>query len=282
MDGQLSTPQVSYSITLEVSSSQIQQQYPQTPIAPPPVQSTNNLLYETIQRLDRLDGKLLQVEARLKPLEEIDVKLNSLTAEITFIENRVCLLKTTIDALEKSLEFASKSLDEIKLKVSKVDSFEKELKLLSTNNQNLQTQITDLQMRSMRDSLLFFNLTGCEEENCEEIVKKRCRDKLKLENAEHIKFDRVHLLGKRGPNTTRPIVAKFCMLKDLERVRNAPKNLQGSGIGIGKQFPREVQEQRRKLVPSFKRLREAGRNAKLSGDKLYVDGHLYNGPECHA
>ena len=41
------------------------------------------------------------------------------------------------------------------------------------------------------------------------------------------------------------------------------------------QFPKEIQERRRILVPIMKQFREKGKRATLSVDRLYVDGKLY-------
>ncbi len=47
---------------------------------------------------------------------------------------------------------------------------------------------------------------------------------------------------------------------------------------ISEQFPNEVAEQRKRLLPQLKEAREAGKNTTLSVDKLIVDGKVIQRP----
>ena len=47
---------------------------------------------------------------------------------------------------------------------------------------------------------------------------------------------------------------------------------------ISQQFPKEVLEKRRSLIPTLKSLRDQGKRAYISVDKLFIDGRIYKGP----
>lgn len=67
-----------------------------------------------------------------------------------------------------------------------------------------------------------------------------------------INFDRVHRLGKykRYQKYPRPIIAKFERFKDKEHVRTAaPKALFGKNYGVREQFPPEIEEKRKNVIP---------------------------------
>ena len=100
---------------------------------------------------------------------------------------------------------------------------------------------------------------------------------MRVENSRSIRFDRVHRLGKYDATKTRPIIAKFCFFQDRELVRKSAKNLEGTQYSVSQQFPKEIQARRKELEPTLKKLKNEGKKAYLSVDKLYVDGRLYKG-----
>ena len=51
-----------------------------------------------------------------------------------------------------------------------------------------------------------------------------------------------------------------------------------SHYSVGQQYPKEVQERRRALVPIMKQARDSGKDAYIVVDKLYIDKTLYRGP----
>jgi hypothetical protein len=56
--------------------------------------------------------------------------------------------------------------------------------------------------------------------------------------------------------------------------RNAYK-FKDIGVGISDQFPKEIQEERKKLYPVFKDARSKGHKAFLVKDKLFINGQIY-------
>lgn len=63
----------------------------------------------------------------------------------------------------------------------------------------------------------------------------------------------------------------ICNLKiEKQCVRNL-KNLKGTNFFISEQFPKEITERRKKLLPRLKRAKEENRDAWISYDTLYID-----------
>ena len=54
--------------------------------------------------------------------------------------------------------------------------------------------------------------------------------------------------------------------------------LKDKEAGISQQFPKEIMEKRRKLVPIMKAARDNGQEAYIVVDKLYIDKRLYRDP----
>ena len=98
-----------------------------------------------------------------------------------------------------------------------------------------------------------------------------------------VKIDRAHRIGPYKPNKVRPIVAKFNFYQDKELIKHkCAEKLQNSKLAVGDQFPKEIQQRRRTLVPVMKTAQRNGHTAILSYDKLYVDGKLYNPDDQHS
>lgn len=115
--------------------------------------------------------------------------------------------------------------------------------------------------------------------DCVEKVLDLIENDLEIPNAKtEIKLHRAHRVGRYNPTKIRPIVAKFVYYPDRENVRRNANKQKDKNRGIGQQFPKEIMEKRKKLVPIMKKAREDGQEAYISVDKLYIDKKLYTGP----
>lgn len=140
----------------------------------------------------------------------------------------------------------------------------------------------DMQCRSMRDNLLFYRIPeerGETDDDCMRKVLEFIENTLEIENAQReIKLHRAHRMGKYDQSKIRPIVAKFAYYPDREKVRKNAGKLKNTNYGISQQFPREIMDTRKKLVPIMKAARAKGQDAYIVVDKLYIDKTLYREP----
>ena len=93
--------------------------------------------------------------------------------------------------------------------------------------------------------------------------------KLNKEDANNISFERVHQVGKPSASEgkPRPLIAKFTFHGD--------KEFRGTDFAIACDFPKEIVEERRHLVPFLKDAKENGQVAKLIYNKLYIIGQRF-------
>jgi hypothetical protein len=157
----------------------------------------------------------------------------------------------------------------------------KEVQEMRRVNEQLQTQITDLQARSMRDNLLFFGLAefrGHGRENCVNIINDFCVTKMGIPDIRE-NIERAHRLGKFVVNKTRPIVVKFSSFRVRENIRTNAFKIKNRNFSVCEQFPREVVQKRKSLIHAMKRALRDNRRAVLKVDKLYIDGRLYVPPD---
>lgn len=194
-------------------------------------------------------------------------------------------LKADVADLKKSVEYNHAQMVEIKknhtVLKEEVTSMKRTTTQLTQDNEKLRSELLDLRCRNMRDNLLIMGLeeTKGETYNMVEIlVRSFLLEQLGIpeEEVKKIHFERAHRLGQRKEQgKPRPVVVKFSHSRRKEEVLALSKKLQGTRFFMTNQYPFEVVEKRRKLIPVMKTLKGKGHNTRLVADKLYVDGALY-------
>lgn len=196
--------------------------------------------------------------------------------------------------IETSRNFDSQTCDEIRAKQTDIDkqlqseknrysSMKNTLEGLQLENANLQEEILNMQTRSMRDNLLFYNFAEkntIEErktENCSDVVFDHLVTDLEIADAkERIIINRAHRIGRYIDGKTRPVVANFSHTPDKYAVKQAIFNKGKEWpIKISDQYPKTIQERRKALIPELIKAKDAKKEAKLLYDKLYINGKLF-------
>ena len=149
---------------------------------------------------------------------------------------------------------------------------------LEAENTKLLNTVINLQARSTRDSLIFYNIQEKEQENATKAIPNPLEEKTGMENAkETVKIDRPHHLGKKRNrlDKPRPIIVKFNCHQDQEFVGINAKKLKATNFGISEQFPSEIEQTRRALYPELKKAKAAGKKVNMVRDQLFIDRMLY-------
>ena len=173
--------------------------------------------------------------------------------------------------MDTSLTFLNSEIEQLKSRVN-----ENEAAMKSLNSRILYQDVY-----SRRENLRFFNIpesTNTTEENVEELIYRFMERELKVENSRDIEFQRVHRIGAKKPDSPRPIIACFLRFPDREKVFKRVLELKDEiDVKLYADYPKEIQERRRKFWPRLKRAREEGKRAffdKKEPDKLIIDGHM--------
>ena len=129
-------------------------------------------------------------------------------------------------------------------------------------------------------SSLSFAETVQKEESCADKVYEFCEKVLSIKDVRScIKIDRAHRIGARSAGKTRPIVVKFLMSEQKDIVKSALRNVDlktafKGAFKVNDQFPPEVIQRRRELIPRLISERKKGNKAALVRDKLYINNKL--------
>jgi vacuolar-type H+-ATPase subunit I/STV1 len=225
------------------------------------LQSISTKLGHMEKKLETLTVLEQKVDTFEKDLNKLWIKLNDTQKLIT---ERVSAMESTVEKLEF------------------VDSKQQsELDQLSKVNSEMRSELTYLQSQSMRNNIIFGGIEESPNErpqDTETKVRTFMVERLKLAQnlVDSMVIERVHRTGvqETDPNRRRNriIVCKFASFKDREAVRKQGHCLKGTSFFVKEQFPTEVAEKRRKLLPQLRVARDAGKRAWLSYDTLYIDG----------
>ena len=115
-------------------------------------------------------------------------------------------------------------------------------------------------------------------EDCEEVVRACLRSSLGLsDNAvKAILISRCHRLGKKKSNYPRPIATNFVIHSQKMLVWQKKFALRGSPYMIKEDFPREIQNRRKLMLPIYNEAKERERVTKIVGEKGTYKGRTYN------
>ncbi|KAK3101197.1 hypothetical protein FSP39_001678 [Pinctada imbricata] len=249
---------------------------------------------EINSKIDNLTLKLDSICEKLGKLDLIDQRLKTVEDSVRTSKDEIQQMKTKISGVEESLTFFNNKFEENKTELKELKESVKQIdvlaKSLSSEQRDIRDQFDslvcdysdlkerhiDLQSRSMRDNLIFNGIIEAPEENTENVLVDFLKQEMDIE-LDPTKFHRVHRMGRGGNGKTRPIVAKFVLYKEKELVRKAAATkLRGKPYGIGEQYPREINDRRKELYPHYKRAKQQGLKAVMSGDRLYINNRLFD------
>lgn len=252
-----------------------------------------NTMQKMLERLDSMDKRLNNIDIKMNKLDIIEKKLESVTTRTANLEKQIAglesNLQTEVDTRKKDIKKLGKKFDDMKEAVNDIlseptkETIVEDLQNIKTESETNKELMLDIQSRSMRDNLVFSGIPVPESvksgrvpyEDTEAVLKNFIETTLGI--PDNIEFERVHRAGQpRQAGAPRIIIAKFSHFKDRERVRRAaPTTLKGTEYGINEQFPKEIEDRRKKLYPVMRQARRQSKKAVLVKDKLYIDNELY-------
>ena len=229
------------------------------------------------ESLAEINSKLDKALTCIGEMEVLKQKQENLEKKNKELEDSLSFAHTSIEGLQKKLATQELAINELNKSV---------ISLTKQANEEKQRAIK-LESHSRRNNLNFFNLPEQKNESAEKsekILRKFMEENLKIskEDASEIYLERVHRVGKPANSSDekpRPLIAKFSFYKDKEFVLSRAKYLKGTDFAVACDFPKEIVDKRKALVPILKDAKKRGQDAKLIFDKLYINGQVYTPTE---
>jgi hypothetical protein len=190
-----------------------------------------------------------------------DQKISGLTKELGVVRSE---LTKELEEVQKSAAFVSDKLDDS----DKIWNENKEIEdertaQLKNTVDELRNKNTDLEDRSRRSNLIFYNIpeekfNASGPENCENKIIELVRRHIHKDAGAYVFIDRAHRLGKREPRhdtKPRPVIVKFTYYKDAQNVLHNGICWKGTGVNISQDYSRDT-------VSHHKELFDFAKNAK--------------------
>lgn len=207
-------------------------------------------------------GQLLdqKLEQSLGPLTEAIVKLTN--------EVSKCVTKAQV---EEMINTRCNDLEEVN-------------KELHKENRELKDRLIYLESQSRRNNLKILGLQEPRSAETWQDCENSVQTVLSALGVSDTTIERAHRLGPQSQpdarSGSRPVVCKFLSFKDRERVLNAYRTKEAAtklppGVKIFEDFPQEVEAKRRELMPFFHAARHVRAKAKMSLDRLIINGTTY-------
>ena len=216
----------------------------------------------------------------LKKLEAVELQVNHLTIRVESVECKSKAVNETIGELKASVDFTSKAYDTLLSTQARDNDSTKEITWLNK-------QLPYIEVYSGGENLLFEGIpetlateSEADHEDRESVLRSSLSSTLIVEDSDATEFQRVHRLGSKRTTNPRVIIARFLRYNDRQMITWHVRSLRDHTVHIYRDYPKSIQESRKRQLAKLKAAKEAGKTAFFSQSKpdlLYVEGQLLPG-----
>ena len=186
--------------------------------------------------IDAEQGDQHKMDIILNKLENLQQMATDTTAHINLLRETVDTINLTVVGLQKEFSRVEKDLKSVvtetnELKASVISlnkdveegkaNFEKSNQEHDKEISTLRLQLLNYDVYQRRENLRFYGISEeGESEDTKETLHKLLENRLKMDSARAIEFQRVHRLGKRSDKKSKPrtIIARFLRYTGREAV----------------------------------------------------------------
>ena len=195
-------------------------------------------------------------------------KLEPITTRLNNIEQQLAEIKDPterVDALEKLCKLQEKKCQQLQTKLNEAE----------VQNKKLQEELLQQEIYSRRKNVTIHGLSYQNHESLEDIVIKKLKEADVTITSQDI--DRVHLVGNPKLGNRRPVIVRLLRWKDKQSILHVRDRLRQMNITIQEDYPTEVNERRRMLLPIFFKALELypALNPKFYVDRINLGGKIY-------
>lgn len=262
---------------------------PQHSFPPPPfpaatdstrVNITMDMLFSSInsmnQRFERFDFEFNERFSKLD--QKLDERFGIIDRNLAGMRQEIDEIKETQKNHNEILKTEEKHHHEISDRMREVENYTQDME---AERYTLKEDFFKLQSHSMKYNLIFGGIPQTEtdeNEDTEAVIKDFLKTELEIPGADTIQFQNVHRLRKRHDGKPRNIIARFTNYRDHETVRKSvPGKLRlKPQYSVNRQYPSEISDRRKALIPKLKELQRRGIRASLVYDQIMVNGQSYN------
>ena len=233
---------------------------------------TQNKNKMSIESITKDINKMVQL------FEDLKKEVKSMKCTLNDLTNSTENINGSTERIEKEIRGMDDKLSQMDRTVQETDRKYMEL---SKKFNDLNERVIKMEGQTRRNNLLFNGVPQTQNESKSECLKKIrtiLEQTLKLDNAKTMQIVRCHRMeapvsGPRSGTPGRPgtIICTFQWHGDRMAVWNAKKHLRDTEYRLQEDFPKEMQDRRKTLMPiMFAARRLDGHDAYLTVDKLHI------------
>ena len=195
----------------------------------------------------------------------------TLVSQFESITEELREIKSTLESRDQEINTISRELKDCqnrnRLDEGRICRAEKEIR-------DLKSELSHLKARSMMNNLVFYNISESTEPEIPETLMKTFFNhemKIPLGEVNNLTIENIHRLGQKGKKS-RPMVVKFGLFSDKEKVLRHAKNLDKSKhFRVDTQLPPELRAKKQQLLPKFHEAKRNHKQVRWNLDKLIID-----------
>ena len=212
----------------------------------------------------KCDALTKVIETKDKVIAKLNQKMGEMSCEIKNLKDNQSITSAEIKDLKNTCDYLTDETKQLdgQIKVNKVA-----IEGASKKHDTLFDKTIDLEDRSRRNNVVFFNIPettqSTDNENCEQkIVDILCSHGFIRQDYD-IQIDRAHRLGRRQEDSKskpRPIIVRFHYYKDKDFIVKNGRKLKDSAINLSEDFSKHTLDIHRELRKKTKLAQEALNN----------------------
>ena len=228
------------------------------------INKLNEGLTQRINYVEKTCGDVMEVHNRtIESLKLIitnkDEKINKLEKELNGIRETLksvsingeenIELKADVESTKEAVSFLTQETTDLNQKITENTS---KIKNAAEHCQEIENKTVDLEDRSRRNNLVFFNIEEeghYARENCEQKIIEELTKCGIINSKEPVYIARAHRLGKtKVKGKTRPMIACFANFKQKEYIIKNAKRFSNSCVNVCEDYSRQTLALHRQLV----------------------------------
>ncbi|XP_053374336.1 DNA ligase 1-like [Mercenaria mercenaria] len=258
---------------------------------------TQNQKWKSMEEnMQRQNNKITNIEHKMQHFESLDSSVKSMKIQINSMDSSIKGNQKKVEEMEASVKFTDiiceninknneSTQQDIEYLTKELHELKSEISNMNKKQYDQNEKILDIQTRSMSHNLIFMGieepaLQEGEHETTEQTLTDFLDEHMGIKR--YFDFHAVHRIGdkRQDQENPRPIIANFVNKKDKERVKYSGNVLKGKKFSVVEQFPKEIEDRRKKLYPVMRKAKEDKQNkVRLVKDRLYINNVQYEPTE---
>lgn len=239
-------------------------------------QSTGSILGYFSKINETIESESINMESQNTEIESVDACSTTSNLDIESMSDRdmLKLIISDIRDIKSSLKFQDNEICELKEKVcvleQKTMSQEHDIGVMKSKINELEKKQIEAECYTKRMNLIMRNVPYADNENVESKVRAIFTNTLEIDSKD-IVFDTIHRL-KRDNNA---VIMRFVRFDDRQRIWRARSKLRDTSFKLHEHFPREIEMNRRSIIPVFVRAKQQHKDTSLFRDEITCKGKRY-------